>query len=179
MERRSGTILAIWWDGRAILIGLTGVIAAPRQPRSSMSARIQSLTYSAPFVAPLAYTRPGISAGDEPHGRLAVERSGRQWVLLFTLGGFVGNFVLTLSDHAANGFFYRTGVGGGGGERACGWFSGDAVTDCRCHAGSSSLCAGVLVAGMRSGGWGFLLHAERNLHGPSIHVLTNLVWGGP
>ena len=29
-----------------------------------------------------------------------------QWVLLLTLGGFVGNFALALLDHAQNGFFY-------------------------------------------------------------------------
>jgi hypothetical protein len=28
-----------------------------------------------------------------------------QWVLLLALGGFVGNFVFSLTDHAQNGFF--------------------------------------------------------------------------
>jgi hypothetical protein len=28
-----------------------------------------------------------------------------QWVLFLTLGGFIGNFVFSLADHAKNGFF--------------------------------------------------------------------------
>jgi hypothetical protein len=31
-----------------------------------------------------------------------------QWVLFLALGGFVGNFVLSLLDHAQNGFFLTT-----------------------------------------------------------------------
>ena len=31
-----------------------------------------------------------------------------QWVLLLAWGGFIGNFVLSLTDHAQNGFFYST-----------------------------------------------------------------------
>ncbi|MEO8260328.1 MAG: hypothetical protein ABI868_23485 [Acidobacteriota bacterium] len=30
-----------------------------------------------------------------------------QWVLLLAVGGFAGNFVFSLSDHAMNGFFNR------------------------------------------------------------------------
>ena len=29
-----------------------------------------------------------------------------RWVILLAAGGFVGNFVLSLADHAQNGFFY-------------------------------------------------------------------------
>ena len=28
------------------------------------------------------------------------------WILLLALGGFVGNFVFSLTDHAQNGFFH-------------------------------------------------------------------------
>jgi hypothetical protein len=31
-----------------------------------------------------------------------------RWVILLALGGFFGNFVLSLTDHASNGFFART-----------------------------------------------------------------------
>src|SRR5438034_712412 len=30
------------------------------------------------------------------------------WVLLLALGGFAGNFIFSLTDHAQNGFFHRT-----------------------------------------------------------------------
>src|SRR6185295_4115205 len=60
--------------------------------------------YAAPFAAPLAYTGLGLL--------LIVNRMVKaddvewaQWVLFLTLGGFVGNFVFSLTDHAQNGFF--------------------------------------------------------------------------
>ena len=31
-----------------------------------------------------------------------------RWIVFLSLGGFFGNFVLTLTDHASNGFFLRT-----------------------------------------------------------------------
>jgi hypothetical protein len=31
-----------------------------------------------------------------------------RWVTLLALGGFFGNFVLSLTDHASNGFFAKT-----------------------------------------------------------------------
>jgi hypothetical protein len=34
-----------------------------------------------------------------------------RWVLLLALGGFAGNLVLSLCDHAQNGFFDRRGRG--------------------------------------------------------------------
>ena len=40
-----------------------------------------------------------------------VDASGLEsahWVILLAAGGFVGNFVLSLADHAQNGFFYPT-----------------------------------------------------------------------
>src|SRR4029077_5758783 len=32
-------------------------------------------------------------------------REWSQWMLLLALGGFIGNFVFSLTDHAMNGFF--------------------------------------------------------------------------
>src|SRR6185369_6312604 len=57
-----------------------------------------------PFAAPLAFTGLGLL--------LIVNRmvdadsiAWAQWVLLLALGGFAGNFVFSLTDHAQNGFF--------------------------------------------------------------------------
>jgi hypothetical protein len=36
---------------------------------------------------------------------------------------------------------------------------------------------GVLEAGV--GLWGFLLHAEGNLRGPSVHAFDNFIYGAP
>ena len=46
------------------------------------------------------------------------------WVLLLTTGGFFGNFVLSLTDHATNGFFSSAEwipVGSTGWTRDAGW----------------------------------------------------------
>jgi len=66
---------------------------------------LSSLVYSAPFVAPLSYTGLGLllllnRRMDGDH-----EREWGRWVLFLALLGIVGNFGLSLSDHARNGFF--------------------------------------------------------------------------
>jgi hypothetical protein len=92
--------------GLAILTGLAGVIYH-LQSRFFLDRTIKSLTYAAPFAAPLAYTGLGFLL---LMNRMVRARSDEwaRWILFLALGGFAGNFVLTLTDHAANGFFMRT-----------------------------------------------------------------------
>ena len=65
---------------------------------------IRSLTYAAPFAAPLAYTGLGLLliANRMVDAR---SRDWPMWILLLALGGFIGNFVFSLTDHAQNAFF--------------------------------------------------------------------------
>jgi len=65
---------------------------------------IQSLVYTAPFIAPLAYTGLGCLL---MMNRMVKqdEMEWSQWLIFFGLAGFFGNFVLALCDHAQNGFF--------------------------------------------------------------------------
>jgi hypothetical protein len=100
---------AVWRDvghligWLAVGVGLAGVIFH-LDSRFFEERTIRSLTYAAPFAAPLAYTGLGfllianrmIDPGD-------IEWA--HWMLLLALGGFVGNFVFSLTDHATNGFF--------------------------------------------------------------------------
>ena len=64
---------------------------------------LHALVYSAPFVAPLSYIGVGLLLLlvrlEPPGGHFG------EWVLLLAIGGFVGNFVLSLLDHAQNAFF--------------------------------------------------------------------------
>lgn len=67
---------------------------------------IRSLVYAAPFAAPLAYAGLGFL--------LVLNRmvdsdqlEWGQWLIFLGLGGFAGNFLLALLDHAQNGFFSR------------------------------------------------------------------------
>ena len=65
---------------------------------------IKSLVYAAPFAAPLAYTGLGLLL---IMNRMVDPKSEEwpRWVLLLGLGGVVGNFIFSLTDHAQNGFF--------------------------------------------------------------------------
>ena len=66
---------------------------------------LKNLVYTAPFVAPLAYTGIGlVIILDRMVDARSLEWS--RWVILLAAGGFAGNFVLSLADHAQNGFFY-------------------------------------------------------------------------
>lgn len=65
---------------------------------------LRNLVYAAPFAAPLAYAGLGFLL---LANRMLERRSlaWAQWVFFLSLGGFFGNFVLSLLDHAQNGFF--------------------------------------------------------------------------
>lgn len=65
---------------------------------------LRSLVYTAPFAAPLAFAGLGLLVLANRHVPRASLEWG-QWVLLLAWGGFVGNFALSLADHAQNGFF--------------------------------------------------------------------------
>jgi len=87
----------------AVAVGLAGVIL--HLDSSFFYERtVRSLTYAAPFAAPLAYAGLGLlliaNRMVRPH-----TREWAQWMLLLALGGFAGNFVISLTDHAQNGFF--------------------------------------------------------------------------
>jgi hypothetical protein len=91
----------VGWSSLAV--GLAGVLF---HLESAFFAQrtLKSLTYAAPFAAPLAYAGLGLLL---IMNRMVAARSKEwaQWVLLLALGGFAGNFVLSLTDHAVNGFF--------------------------------------------------------------------------
>src|SRR2546423_826063 len=96
------------------------------------------------------------------------------WVLLLALGGFVGNFVFSLTDHATNGFF-----------RAVEWLpvasSAFAVSFMlvpflvRVGRRFLVLCALVLVLQALVGVLGFFLHIAADVEGPSSSAFQNVV----
>lgn len=96
------------WSGMAIGAGSTAVgiagLLLHLESHFFREATLRNLVYTAPFVAPLAYTGVGllILLDRMVDGR-TVEWA--RWVTLLALGGFVGNFVLCVCDHAQNGFF--------------------------------------------------------------------------
>jgi len=68
-------------------------------------ATLASLVYSAPFVAPLAFTGLGLLLLLNRRSDAASDPSWGRWVLFLALAGIAGNFGLALTDHARNGFF--------------------------------------------------------------------------
>jgi len=83
--------------------GLSGVIFH-LQSQFFCERTLKSLTYVAPFPAPLAYTGLGLLL---IMNRMVSSRSVEwaQWLIALSAGGFAGNFVLFLTDHAVNGFY--------------------------------------------------------------------------
>lgn len=87
----------------AIVVGIAGLLWH-LDSQFFDDATLHSLVYTAPFVAPLAYTGVGFLLLLDRMVPSNTEDWGR-WVILLALGGFIGNFVLSLADHAQNGFF--------------------------------------------------------------------------
>jgi hypothetical protein len=173
---------AVWRDlghlvgWAAILIGLAGVILY-LDSRFFYDRTIKSLTYAAPFAAPLAYTGLGLLLILNRMVK-AETTEWAYWVLLLALGGFAGNFVFSLTDHATNGFF-----------RPVEWLpvasSAFAVSFLlvpflvRTGRRFLALCALVLVLQGLVGVLGFLLHIAADFEGPSASAFSNIVHGAP
>ena len=159
----------------SIAVGLAGVIY---HLDSQFFAQwtIQSLVYTAPFAAPLAYAGLGFL--------LLVNRlvpshdvEWSQWVIFFALGGFLGNFVLSLCDHAQNGFFRATEwVPVIGSALAVGFL---AVALVERNEGFLRICGAVLGLQLVVGVSGFYFHLVADINGLSSSMFENFVHGAP
>jgi hypothetical protein len=98
-------VLGLVVGALAVGVGLAGLLFH-LQSSFFQQQTLRNLVYAAPFAAPLSYAGLGLLA---ILNRMVPSRSvawGR-WVVFLALGGFLGNFVLSLTDHAQNGFFDR------------------------------------------------------------------------
>lgn len=160
----------------SILVGLGGVLYH-LESRFFLDTTLKSLTYAAPFAAPLAYAGLGFL--------LLVNRmvdvkgaEWARWVILLALGGFFGNFVLSLCDHASNGFFAKTE-----------WIpvvSAALAAGClvvpvmmRVRRRYLDLCLLVMAGQALVGVLGFWFHMRANLIEPGHTVWEKLVNGAP
>ena len=160
----------------AIAVGLAGVVLH-LDSRFFYERTIRSLTYAAPFAAPLAYTGLGLLL---IANRLVDDRTREwaDWVLLLALGGFVGNFVFSLTDHAQNGFY-----------RSAEWIpvvSSAAAIGClvvpflmEVGAPYFSLCLAMLGVQVVVGVAGFTLHAWADVQQPAATVFEKVLSGAP
>jgi hypothetical protein len=160
----------------AIAIGLVGVVLH-LDSRFFHERTIKSLVYAAPFAAPLAYTGLGLLL---VMNRMVDAKSEEwpRWVILLGLGGVVGNFVFSLTDHAQNGFFYWTEwIPVVSSAFAVGFLITIFLTPISRR--FLGLCALVLLVQVAVGLLGFVLHTRANLRGPSQDRLENFIFGTP
>ena len=160
----------------SVIIGLAGV-GFHLDSRFFYERTIESLTYAAPFAAPLAYTGLGFLLIMDRMVEAESEQWAR-WVVFFTLGGFFGNFVLCLTDHAENGFFRDVEwIPVISSAVAVGFLAVPIFMLVRRQ--FLELTAFVLIIQAAIGVLGFLYHLEANLRGPSGNIFHDIVYGAP
>jgi hypothetical protein len=157
-------------------IGVLGMILH-LESRFFRELTLASLVYSAPFAAPLAYTALGLML---IMNRLVDPESEEwpRWLLQFALGGYIGNFVFSLADHASNGFFHATEwipVAASG--LAVGFLLVPFLV--RITRQYLLICAAVMLAQGVVGVLGFYFHLAADWHGPANSLFGNLVSGAP
>jgi hypothetical protein len=160
----------------SILVGLGGVLYH-LESRFFLDTTLKSLTYAAPFAAPLAYTGLGFLL---LANRMVDFRSAEwaRWVILLALGGFFGNFVLSLTDHASNGFFLRTEwIPVVSSAFAAGFLFVPLVMQVTRR--FLDLCSLVLIGQALVGVLGFWFHMQANLVEPGHSLWEKLVNGAP
>jgi hypothetical protein len=160
----------------AVGIGLLGVVLH-LDSRFFEERTIKSLVYAAPLAAPLAYTGLGLLL---ILNRMIPDdsREWPYWVLLMALGGFLGNFVFSLTDHAQNGFFHASEwIPVISSSFAVGFLTTPFLTSIGRK--FLMLCALVLLAQAIVGLLGAYYHIDADLHGPSTSTLANVIDGAP
>jgi hypothetical protein len=166
--------LIIGWA--SIAVGIAGVLF---HLESAFFAEqtLKNLVYTAPFAAPLAYTGIGLLI---LLNRMIDARSldWARWVVLLAGGGFVGNFVLTLADHAQNGFFdHLEWVG----VVASAWAMSVllAVLVVPDNRPLLWLALAIMAAQVGAGLLGFYLHLAAILRAPAETLWDRVLYGAP
>jgi hypothetical protein len=166
--------LTVGWA--SVLLGVVGLLFH-LQSRFFVENTLKALVYSAPFAAPLAYTGVGCLL---LLNRLEPEDSPDwgPWVVLLALGGFVGNFALSLCDHAQNGF-----------HDGLEWvpvfaaaFAVGFLLVAMQRAGDAfflKLCLVLMAVQAAVGVWGAGLHVWADIHGPASSLRENVLNGAP
>jgi hypothetical protein len=160
----------------SVLVGLGGVLYH-LESRFFLDRTLKSLTYAAPFAAPLAYTGLGFLL---LMNRMVAGRSAEwaRWVIVLALGGFFGNFVLSLTDHASNGFFLRTEwIPVISSAFAAGFLIVPLVVAVTRR--FLDVCLVVMLAQAFVGVLGFWFHMQANLIAPGHSIFDKLVNGAP
>jgi hypothetical protein len=180
--RWTGSFEAPWRDvgymigWLSVFVGLGGVLYH-LESRFFLDRTLKSLTYAAPFAAPLAYTGLGFLL---LMNRMVGARTAEwaRWVIFLALGGFFGNFVLSLTDHASNGFFAKTEwIPVISSALATGFLIVPLVLTVTRR--FMDVCLVVMLTQAFVGILGFWFHVEANLVEPGHSLFERLVNGAP
>lgn len=159
----------------AIGVGLVGMVLH-LQSGFFAEQTLHDLVYSAPFVAPISYVGVGLLV------LLLRSREGEPatlgpWLLLLALGGFVGNFALSVLDHAQNGFFHVTEwIPVASAAYAIGFL---VMALARPAAIPARVQVAVMALQLVVGAAGFVLHVWADLHRSAVSTLERFVFGAP
>jgi hypothetical protein len=166
--------LVVGW--LAVLIGIAGLVLH-LDSWFFQQWTLASLVYAAPFAAPLAYTGIGFLL---IMNRMVDEDNPDWpfWVIFLALGGFVGNFIFSVTDHAQNGFYHRTEwipvVSSG---LAVGFLFVPLVM--RVDQAYLRLCGVIMVVQALVGVVGFLLHFRADYYASGPTLFDRVVYGAP
>ncbi len=98
---KNGCRFGVGWG--AICIGISGMFFHLGSEFFA-DLTLKNLIYTAPFVAPLAFTGVGLLL--IMNGMIRdTDLEWAQWVVFMAGFGWCGNFILSVFDHAQNGFF--------------------------------------------------------------------------
>lgn len=133
--------------------------------------------YAAPFIAPLSYAGVGLLL---IMNRLTDHRTREWslWVMFLAWCGFCGNFVLSVIDHAQNGFFHASEwIPVASSALAVGFLLIPLFA--RVDRPFLQLCAAILGLQALVGVTGFVLHGLADVNGTGPTLLDRIVYGAP
>jgi len=160
----------------SVFIGVVGLVLHLKS-QFFQQWTLASLVYTAPFAAPLAYTGIGLLL---ILNRMvdAKTREWSEWVVFLALGGFVGNFIFSVTDHAQNGFFRQIEwIPVIASALAVGFLVVPLIM--RVPQKFFSLCFLVLVLQALVGLAGFALHLHADLNGVGNNFMEKVIHGAP
>lgn len=166
--------LVVGWA--SIAVGVAGMVFH-LESHFFEEQTIRNLVYTAPFVAPLAYAGIGLLLIlDRTVDAASLEWA--QWVVFLALGGFAGNFVLSLADHAQNGFFNRgEWIPVVASALACAFLLMMVLRplDAMLFRATAWLLAAQVLVGVA----GFALHVRANVAKPGETLAARFIYGAP
>lgn len=138
---------------------------------------IRSLVYTAPFIAPLSFA--GIGLLLIMHHTVQEESlEWGRWVLVMACAGFLGNFILSICDHAQNGFFdWREWIPVYASAMAVSFLM-TAIVQPR-NASFLVFCVLILALNGLTGVVGFYLHLSANLAARAESLRESFLHGAP